>query len=262
MTFHDTNFGNGGILFDGALMDKSTILFEDCIFNSVVSLNQCKISKLAFSNCTNHDMISFGKQSQCIIEMIAFFYHNNMGNILLNWDIYKNSVLGFKDSIAPEFIDGNKVNATEPLIASELKMLKENYHNQGEYRWEDEAYVEFKRLEAKQLLKNNPKRWILSFVGLVGKYGTDPWSVFVSMIIAVFVFGLLYLLPWMSIYPENTIRHIWSPFYYSLITFLTIGYGDLSAQNCLTALICGIEGFLGVFMMSYFSVAVVRKILR
>ena len=262
LTFCKTNFGKGNISFDNISSNNTTVRFEDCILNSAISLDQCDISKLVFSNCTNHDMINFGKQSQRLIQMIAFFYHNNMGTILLNWDIYKNSILTFQDSIMSENIDGKEVDLSKTMIISELKMLKENYHNQGEYWWEDDAYVHFKRLETKQLSKKNPKRRILSFLGMVGKYGTDPWSVFVFMIVAVVVFGLLYLLPWMSIYPEKATRHIWSPFYYSLITFLTIGYGDLSAQNWQTALICGIEGFLGVFMMSYFSVAVVRKILR
>ena len=50
--------------------------------------------------------------------------------------------------------------------------------------------------------------------------------------------------------------------YFSTITFLTIGYGDISPQNPLTALLAGIEGFFGLFLMSYFTVAIVRKTLR
>ncbi len=49
--------------------------------------------------------------------------------------------------------------------------------------------------------------------------------------------------------------------YYSAITFLTIGYGDyypLGASQWLA----GIEGFIGLFLMSYFTVAFVRKVLR
>ena len=86
-------------------------------------------------------MINFGKQSQRLIQMIAFFYHNNMGTILLNWDIYKNSILTFQDSMMSENIDGKEVDLSKTMITSELKMLKENYHNQGEYWWEDDAYV-------------------------------------------------------------------------------------------------------------------------
>jgi hypothetical protein len=50
-------------------------------------------------------------------------------------------------------------------------------------------------------------------------------------------------------------------FYHSAITFLTIGYGDhypFGAVRWVSA----IEGFFGLFLMSYFTVAFVRKVLR
>lgn len=50
--------------------------------------------------------------------------------------------------------------------------------------------------------------------------------------------------------------------YFSGITFLTIGYGDISPENDIARILAVLEGFLGVFTMSYFSVAVIRRILR
>jgi len=49
--------------------------------------------------------------------------------------------------------------------------------------------------------------------------------------------------------------------YYSAITFFTVGYGDYFALGWIK-LFAVIEGFCGVFLMSYFTVAFVRKILR
>jgi hypothetical protein len=49
--------------------------------------------------------------------------------------------------------------------------------------------------------------------------------------------------------------------YFSAITFFTVGYGDCSPVG-LFKLLSPIEGFIGVFLMSYFTVAFVRKILR
>ena len=260
VSFNNTSFGNGNIEFYHADLKNTIMRFEDCILNSVLSLSQSKMSKLIFSNCTNHDLISFGKQIECDISKMAFFYHNNMGTILLNWDIYKDAILGFDDSDMKEEIDGKKDNLKDKLIASELKMLKENYHNQGEYDWEDKTYVAYKRLDIKQFKKH--KRVLYIFLDKVGEYGTNPRKIFMSMILTVAFFSILYYMPFTSIYPDIKKANCWSPPYYSLITFLTIGYGDLSAQNWITAALCGIEGFLGVFFMSYFSVAVVRKILR
>ncbi len=86
------------------------------------------------------------------------------------------------------------------------------------------------------------------------------------MLVVVLLWGFFYYLCGDNIYPPvdppGANHHWWSPLYYSVITFFTVGYGDLSAQDGWTALLCGAESFLGVFLMSYFSVAVVRKILR
>ena len=49
--------------------------------------------------------------------------------------------------------------------------------------------------------------------------------------------------------------------YFSVVTLATIGYGDF-APDGFARIIAGTEGFMGVFMMSYFTVAFVRKILR
>ncbi len=50
-------------------------------------------------------------------------------------------------------------------------------------------------------------------------------------------------------------------FYHSAITFLTIGYGDYYPAG-ISRVISIVEGWSGLFLMSYFTVAFVRKILR
>ncbi|MFA0815214.1 MAG: potassium channel family protein [Anaerofustis sp.] len=50
--------------------------------------------------------------------------------------------------------------------------------------------------------------------------------------------------------------------YFSTITFFTIGYGDVLPANAWSAVLSGAEGFVGVVLMSYFTVALVRKLLR
>jgi hypothetical protein len=106
----------------------------------------------------------------------------------------------------------------------------------------------------------------------IGRYATDPVRVIANMIITWFTFSIIY---WVvtEFFPKfgsvvSTIgpaldrsSELGNCFYYSGITFFTIGYGDYFAFGYLKP-IAVFEGFSGVFLMSYFTVAFVRKILR
>ena len=90
--------------------------------------------------------------------------------------------------------------------------------------------------------------------------------------LTVFIYGVLYYLitrftPSLgsvaSALPASMDHHseFWNSVYYSAITFCTVGYGDYFATGALK-LLAALEGFSGIFLMSYFTVAFVRKILR
>ncbi len=206
----------------------------------------------------------------------------------------------------------------------QFRVLKENYSVTGEYSYEDEAYVEFKRTEAKALLEENLKRakdaferqilkkiekkhtkvelkhnsfkhfiryfliylklyikrsfsHIRHFLGWLifdkmGKFATDPMRVLVTMLITYVGFTLLYIILAYfgnvhiisSLFDEGDPRILSSvgkAFYHSAITFLTIGYGDYYPDG-ISRWISAVEGFVGLFQMSYFTVAFVRKVLR
>ncbi|MGZ4089956.1 MAG: potassium channel family protein, partial [Bacteroidia bacterium] len=106
----------------------------------------------------------------------------------------------------------------------------------------------------------------------VGRYATAPTRVLVNVVVTVIVYGILYFfitnyLPQFgtvsTTLPDsmNQSNNFFNCMYYSAITFFTIGYGDYFAGGYLK-LFAVCEGFSGVFLMSYFTVAFVRKILR
>ena len=103
----------------------------------------------------------------------------------------------------------------------------------------------------------------------IGLYATSPGRVLLSVLIFWFVFGFMYYLIEITGF-GLTISSVGNPdslsvfiqsFYHSGITFFTIGYGDVYPQG-LSRILSVMEGFIGVFMMSYFTVAFVRKVLR
>lgn len=60
---------------------------------------------------------------------------------------------------------------------------------------------------------------------------------------------------------HDAIGIIGRSFFFSGVTFFTIGYGDFYPMGIIRVFAL-LEGFTGVFLMSYFTVAFVRKILR
>jgi hypothetical protein len=140
----------------------------------------------------------------------------------------------------------------------------------------------FKRLEADAVLKDalDKNKWarfwafpVYGFKWLVfdkiGLYATSPGRVLLSVLGFWMIFGFGYFLLDITGL-GTTVSAVGNPdklslftqsFYHSGITFFTIGYGDVFPQG-LSRILSVMEGFMGVFMMSYFTVAFVRKVLR
>ena len=90
-----------------------------------------------------------------------------------------------------------------------------------------------------------------------------------SVVVSWFFFGSLYFLVDLSglgktvsaVGNPDKLSTLLQSYYHSAITFFTIGYGDVYPIG-VSRIVSGLEGFIGVFMMSYFTVAFVRKVLR
>ena len=104
----------------------------------------------------------------------------------------------------------------------------------------------------------------------MGLYATAPLRVLLSMFVVFFSYSILYtIVPFISdasvanCAPEDAgfIEILGNNLYFSAITFLTVGYGDCLPTG-IFKIIAPLEGWTGVFLMSYFTVAFVRKILR
>jgi len=172
--------------------------------------------------------------------------------------------------------------ASEREIPEQFRIMKQNFNATGRYSYEDRAYVLFRRYEAladrnERVAKNSWSalreypvyafKWLI--FDKIGLYATAPGRVLVSVIIFWFLFGVLFYLTDLlglghtrsAVNNPDHLSMLSRSFYHSAITFFTIGYGDVYPQG-ITRLLSALEGFTGVFMMSCFTVAFVRKILR
>ncbi len=280
LNFENVDFSNADLIFDNTIFNTDLSLFKDSSFKSI-SFKSCHLDsyfdlRLRFCNFIDLsdtivrdiiDMKPYKEQSS--IKSFRFDGMRLLGSIHINW--YKNNV--------KEIISSQEM--TNEIKAEQFLILKENFNNIGAYDFEDKAYIEFKRHEEKVIVSKQLKRkkynflWVYPtawFRNLVfdkaGLYATDPIRVLLSMFISYTAFSLIFV--FMAILNmgglsgsegQNLISIIGDSFYFSAITYLTVGYGDFCPLG-IDRWIAGIEGFVGVFLMAYFTVAFVRKILR
>jgi len=269
----DVNFGQGKVSFKQSKFGLLSL--ESSQMNNYFDLRVEECGKLDLSNTIVKDIIDIDSSDfKTDIKALDLSGIRLLGRIYIDWK---------QNDVKSLILNQNTSNMNK---AEQFRVLKENYNLIGQYDYEDGAYVEFKRLESKSQLEESqtkkliPRIWdnISYFFRLVvfdkvGLYATDPIRVLLSMTVMFLLFSIVYIiLPLMfhdtqiisSLYDAGDPRDlslIEKGFYHSAITFLTIGYGDYYPSGIIRWL-SGIEGFIGLFLMSYFTVAFVRKILR
>jgi hypothetical protein len=292
--FRKVKIEGGGFEFSNVDFKDAEVFFDESFFgDGKISYFNSKFRKLSLKSCNLDNYIDL-RASYCyeldmsdaviynIIDLKPFDFKIDinkfnitgirlLGRIYLDWN--KNEV---------KKIIYNQVDNTYSNKAEQFLTLKQNFNTIGYYNDEDFAYVEFKRMEAEDIFERDKEKkgldtvkgfvnyWFKKIVfDYIGLFATSPIRVLSSVIFIWFIFGVIYFLCHLSGFGD-TVSGVGNPdhlsvlvqsFYHSAITFFTIGYGDVYPVG-LSRLFSAFEGFMGVFMMSYFTVAFVRKILR
>ncbi len=270
--FDNATFGNGSLSFFNA--SARMLSFKLCQFNNYVDLRVNEVEKLDLSDTIVRDIIDLMPTSKApvLMKQMVFSGMRNLGNLYIDWE--RNEVLNLILS---------QEETSQRQKSDQFLVLKETYNATGRYSDEDRAYIWYKRYELKAdleySLKHNPSsaiwayptaffKWLL--FDKIGLYATEPLRVLFSVSIIYTLFSLLYLvLPFVADTYIDTgggevlsgMNSVAKAFYYSAITFLTIGYGEFYPVGIMR-FFASVEGYVGVFLMGYFSVAFVRKVLR
>lgn len=280
--FDLVDFGSGSVSFDKAKVAE--ISFKGCPLNCYMDLRFAQSQDLDLSNTIVRDILDL-KPADDVVDVKVFNISGMriLGRIFIDWranNVY-NLIYGQKETSLFQ-------------KAEQFRILKENFRNNGQYEDEDAAYLEFKRCESKAQLQDAKTKGPVSTVlgygtyyfqryvfDFIGRYATDPIRVLFNMLLAYLGFSIIYFVFSISeklekyghviaggtgTLPLNDshltiIEAFGNSLYYSGITFFTVGYGDYFAAGLLKP-VAVFEGFTGVFLMSYFTVAFVRKILR
>ncbi len=271
-TFYEVTFGEEASFLQMKLINgidflkcnAKSIVFKECLFQNDERFEFKTVEKLVFDNCIIKSTFNLRNYSDynkiekyCEIKALSFKNTQNLGRINIDWD--KNKV---KEAI-------NNNDDTDEEKKEQFAMLKENYHNIGDYESEDKAFVAYMRSRRKAMWnEKNISRLITvpldHIIEIIGKYATKPSRIVITMAFVWGIFSILFSIFTLNsgIVSNGNPVYFFNGFYFSAITFFTIGFGDI-VPNCLVAkILAPIEGALGLFLMSYFTVAVVRKTLR
>lgn len=268
-SFEKTDFGSGELSFNGS-------------FFRILSLKSCHLDHYVDLRIKGADILDM---SDSIVRDIVDMEPFNTGYTVGCLDMSGMRLLGklymdWKNNMCKQVIM-SQLNTSLRQKSEQFRILKENFNVTGKYEDEDRAYVMFKRLESKSDLQDvilHKKglstlpayisygfRWLV--FDAAGQYATNPIRVLLTMAVSYVFFSIIYLL--MMYFSASDIiasvndhlSVVAKAFYHSAITFLTIGYGDHYPYGSIRWM-SGVEGFVGLFLMSYFTVAFVRKILR
>ncbi|MCH2234789.1 MAG: potassium channel family protein [Crocinitomicaceae bacterium] len=270
ISFNKAEFGDGSLTFNGAKCSR--ISLKNYILSNYLDLrvHTCRIIDLSDSIVQNLVDLERGN-NPVYLDRLYIYGVRILGKIFISWE----------DNNIKQII-GEQYETSYVQKMDQYRILKEVFHSTGQYEDEDRAYVEFKRNELLAKLKERKENGCLQsfidFVGYglkksifdwVGLYATSPARVLFSIFLIYGAYSVLYVLFELSghgeiscITPDLSIfEKVIDSFYFSAVTFLTIGYGDCTPTG-IFKVIAPFEGLMGVFMMSYFTVAFARKILR
>lgn len=269
VNFEKTDFGNGPISFHNSKYRQ--LILKSCHIDHYLDLRVAEAWKLDLSDTIARDIIDMEPYDFDVnIQVLDMSGMRLLGRIYIDWRLNR----------CHQMIQEQMETTSLRQKAEQYRILKENFNATGKYEDEDKAYIEFKRHEARADLQDRsrnkpwsklyllPGHWFKHLIfDLVGQYATNPIRVLFSMLVAYVFFSLVYFFDMVFTNADivasvdDHLSTVAKAFYHSAITFLTIGYGDHYPYLSIRW-ISGIEGFAGLFLMSYFTVAFVRKILR
>ncbi len=268
VVFDRTDFGLGPVSFHQSKFRQLSL--QSCHLDHYFDLRVIRCEYMDLSDTIVRDIIDLKPYDFDIdISTLNLAGMRLLGIIYIDWQNNR-----IKKMIT------RQTETSEAEKAEQFRVLKENFNQTGQYNDEDKSYVEFKRHKARSRLEKSLKKnkynalWyypIHGFKWLVldkaGLYATDPLRVLFSMlgwyVLFSFIYLILYYMGASEIISSTgyELPAVARAFYHSAITFLTIGYGDHFPTGA-SRIFSSIEGFAGMFLMAYFTVSLVRKILR
>ncbi len=257
----DSNYGHlhmvdmalGTTKCDLVDIEVGELMFKEAYFDTLTKLTLKNTVDVIFSDCFIRDFfhINFLDTRDNSPLNLSMTGTRNRGAIQVN------DVSLLKSAI-------KKSDDSPKEKASTYLLLKENYSAQGNYELEDDFHLEYRSQLRKD--KNILSRFAHRLIELTTGYGTSPTRVLVTVVLSYMAFSLFYYFLMMNgdhfVIQEHMELGLRTAFYFSAVTFITIGYGDITPNSGVATFTAVVEGVFGVIAISIFTVTLARKLLR
>ena len=155
-------------------------------------------------------------------------------------------------------------------IYRNLRMVTEK---QGLFDQAGQFFQNEMAMRRKQMPLFSPKRWISKFVDLFCGYGEKPSRVVGFTLSVIGVFSLLFFYTGIhtgeqiiafdsSLTVSENASHFLSSLYFSVVTYTTLGYGDMTPTLGFSRFLAAFEALIGGFTLALFVVVFVKKMTR
>lgn len=161
--------------------------------------------------------------------------------------------------------EDSKDKAKLASAAAQYNMLRDNFRTLPSTDPEEDRchykYMDLRRRASDWHWAHRFADWFL-FKWCYG-YGVYTHRVLVTVALVIVICGAIHAVG-ATVWETDVIKGYddhFNPWYFSVITFTTIGYGDYAPRGWLRW-VAGAEGFLGLFLMAVFTVSFARKFIR
>jgi hypothetical protein len=169
---------------------------------------------------------------------------------------------------------GDDIGAAEQFQRAEdtYRIIRQRYEANGQTDVAGQFFYNEMVSKRMQMPKWSIKRFWSRLVDIICGYGEDPIRVIGFSIAVVVISALIFCITGMThgdnIYAfhlkdslQEDLHTLAFAMYYSIVTFTTLGYGDMVALGWGKA-ICALEAFAGVFLNSMFLLTFAKKMIR
>ncbi|GFZ30122.1 hypothetical protein CSC2_06480 [Clostridium zeae] len=252
------------------LKNGKNFLAKECSFKSINVKNETINCKWEIDECKFEEKAKFSDMN--ITKDGAVYFKNTefYASVVIDFKEIKGKFYLYKTSFGHRcLLDYEKLQAEKYRpFEGEEKYSKWTFFNASEIYKQNgkiEQYLDTYYMYKKHESKGKQGIKLLDgFVDLTTKYFTSWKRTVYSMIFVIIVYFLIYMIcSGVFKYGTNYTNRSWysvvgNSMYLSLITFTTVGYGDIVPHDIIK-LFAASEGILGVYLTSSFLVTLTRK---